>query len=102
MSIGLLEILRYSDNCRIALRKVLDDNPDTFGTPIVTNSMHNSIRRLVSHIAGAEERWIEKRIGGREIVNYEERAGDSIDSVFRDWDAIRERTRAYMMELAPG
>ena len=102
MPIGLFDILRYSDNCRAVLRKVLEENPGTFGTPIGTTSVYNTIRRLLSHIAGAEERWIEKRIGGREIVNYEERAAGTIDGVFADWDAIRERTRAYMDGLGPG
>jgi len=94
------QMLDYSDQSRIALRDVLRDQPDVFDMPIQTISDQKSIRLLVAHIAGAEERWIVGRIGGGVIAkSFEERAPVAVDAVFHDWEAIRARTHALVSSL---
>lgn len=95
------DLLVYSNNCRAALRETLEANPEVLDRPIGTMSRYNTVRLLLAHSMAAEERWIEKRIGGREIVDYEERAGATVAALYDDWDAIRERTVAFMDGLGP-
>jgi uncharacterized damage-inducible protein DinB len=101
MAVDFQDLLRYSNNCRAVLRETLTANPEVFRREFETIARYNTVRMLLAHTIGAEERWIERRIGGREIVDYEERAGTTVASLYDDWDAIRQRTVAYVEALEP-
>src|SRR2546429_2403950 len=102
MPIDIRELFRYSDNCRRLLRETLETDPEAFEARFQTLGRYNTIRLLLAHSAGAEERWVERRIGGGAVIDYESRAAMTPDGLFRDWDGIRERTYALMESLGPG
>jgi uncharacterized damage-inducible protein DinB len=97
----LRSLFAYSENARHLLRETLESNPEVFDATFETCAGRNSIRGLLAHILGAEERWIEVRIGGRDIIPYEDRLAETVTAMFQDWNAIRERTMAYLDRLAP-
>src|SRR5438105_11974388 len=83
-------LFSYSDNCRRLLKDTLATNPSVFDEPIRPPLIAmRSIRHMTAHMAGAEERWIKRRILGEELVDYEERMAESIDRLFEDWEQIR-------------
>lgn len=98
----LRALFAYSENARHLLCETLEANQDLFDVPFETRASRSSIRELLAHILGAEERWIEVRIGGRDIVPYEDRAAENAVEMFQDWNAIRERTLAYLNRLTNG
>jgi uncharacterized damage-inducible protein DinB len=89
----------YSDNCRAVLREILIPHSDVFRTEFRTLSGFCSVHRLAAHIVGAEERWIEWRLQGREVISYEERAAQSVQDMFDDWQRVRDRTYAFIETL---
>jgi uncharacterized damage-inducible protein DinB len=89
-------LLIYSDKCREVLRETLLANSAAFDRPFETSASLKSVRQLLSHMIGAEERWIEARIGGRTVHNYESRAAETVEAVYADWDSIRANTRAFI------
>ena len=98
MDIG--NLLDYSDNCRGLLRRTLALHPDLFHAPFETLSPYKSVRQIVAHCVGAEERWIELRIGGRALpARYEERAAATVEGLWADWDAVRAGTRHFYGRL---
>ena len=102
MAILLRDLYRYSDNCRKLLRETLEANPQAFDTRFPTTGQYDTVRMLLAHSVGAEERWIERRIRGGAVIDYEGRAGSTIVGLFGDWDGIRERTYGLMDGLGPG
>lgn len=90
------DLFRYSDNCRRSLKGTLVAHPEAFDRPFETLSDFSSIRRLLAHSAAAEERWIEMRVRGKEIVRYEDRAADTVEGLFSDWDRIRANTWEFL------
>jgi uncharacterized damage-inducible protein DinB len=90
------DLLIYSDKCREVLRETLLASPEAFDRPFETRASLKSVRQLLSHAIGAEERWIESRIGGRTVHNYEERAAQTVEAMYADWDSIRANTRAFI------
>jgi uncharacterized damage-inducible protein DinB len=95
MNIG--DLFHYSDNCRRLLRQTLLDNPGTWDQPLSQPLIEfKSIREIVVHAAGAEERWVKMRIGGREVPFYASRAPATIDGVFTDWDNFRSETYTFL------
>ena len=98
MDIG--DLLDYSDNCRQLLRQTLAAHPNAFGAPFETLSAYKSVRQIVAHCIGAEERWIEMRIGGRALpAFYEARAAETVEGLWADWDAVRAGTRDFYERL---
>ena len=98
MDIG--DLLDYSENCRRLLRQTLAAHPDAFDAPFETLSAYKSVRQIVAHCVGAEERWIEMRIGGRALTAfYEERAAATVEALWADWDAVRAGTRDFYRRL---
>ena len=95
-------LFTYSDNCRAVLREILTQHEDVVKSEFRTESRFSSIHGLLAHVIGAEERWVEYRIGGREVVSYEERAADSVEAMFADWDRIRAKTHAFLDTLDEG
>lgn len=95
------ELYRYSDNCRRLLYETVKANPQVFDTPFQTLSSHMSVRRLIAHMIGAEQRWIEKYIGGRDIERYENNPPETIDALFADWERQRAKTEALIAALDP-
>ena len=92
--------LAYSDACNRLLAQTLCDAPQTFSAPFETMSNFRSIREIIAHIIGAEERWIKYRIQGETVpIIYEKRAAETIDGIFADANAIRAQTRAYLATL---
>src|SRR5256885_17189057 len=102
MAILLRDLHRYSDTCRRVLQETLEANPETFDTRFPTTGVYDTVRMLLAHSVGAEERWVERRIGGGAVIDYEGRAGSTIAGLFPDWDGIRERTYRLMDGLGPG
>ena len=95
-------LLDYSDNCRALLKDTLLAHRDLVDRPIQPPLREmRSIRYIASHMVGAEQRWVERRILGRDISDYETCAATSIDDLFVDWDRTRSQTRAYLAKLNP-
>src|SRR5437867_1759323 len=91
------QIMVYTDNCRELLRKTLAENPGVFDQPFESVSEYRSVRQLIAHLIGAEERLVETRLGrGTIAVPYEARAAATLADIFNDWDRIRARTHAFV------
>lgn len=98
MDIRLL--LAYTDNCRRLLKKTLAEHPDALTRTFETRSDFHSVHDLVAHCIGAEQRWVEQRLIGQEAsARYETMAAETLDGLFRDWDHVRAKTRAFMDTL---
>jgi uncharacterized damage-inducible protein DinB len=89
-------LFAYSDNCRTLLKETLLAHPDVLDRPFHTLSKFASVRMLLAHSMAAEERWIEMRVRGRHVTPYEDRASDSLEGLFADWDRIRANTREFL------
>jgi uncharacterized damage-inducible protein DinB len=90
-------IMEYTDTVRDLLKKTLLENSGAFDKPFETIAEFSSIRKLVAHVIGAEERWVVVRLGGGKVpVRYEDRAADTVAGIFEDWDCIRARTHAFV------
>jgi uncharacterized damage-inducible protein DinB len=82
------------------LRSTLEQHPDVFDQPFETLSSFKCIRLLVAHMAGAEERWVLQRLCNTPPgPRLEERAPESLDGVFDEWERIRANTRAFVAAL---
>ena len=96
-------LFAYSDNCRRLLRDTLSGCPHVFDRPFETTSAWRTIRLLLAHSIGAEERWITMRIGGQALPSdYEERAATTPAALFADADAVRAVTYRFLDGLEPG
>lgn len=97
----LRALFAYSDNCRRVLKETLAANPEAFDRlfeqPLVE---FKTIREVLAHTIGAEERWIVMRIGGRVVPWYGERAPDSLEELFADWERNRANTYRFMDSLS--
>jgi len=66
-------------------------------TPFETTSKWNSVRMLLAHCNGAEERWINRRLQDLPLpVIYEERAAPDWEGLYADHRTIRAATYAYL------
>jgi len=93
----LQTILHYSDKARSLLRETLADNESLLDRPFGTTSQYTSIRKLMAHIIGAEERWL-ARIEQREVpARYEELMGKTPGELWDDWDRVRAGTRQCLL-----
>jgi len=91
--------LTYADNACRLLRKTLAQHPDALRAEFPTLSQFNSIGKLIAHCIGAEQRWTLRRLYGEaQPPRYEDQAADALDGLFVDWEAIRERTRAWVAQ----
>lgn len=98
-----LQLLAYSDTCWSLLRKTLEEHPEAFDTPFKTTSDWNTIRLLLAHSIGAEERWITLRLQDLPLpVSYEKRVAATLDGLYADFATIRAATHAYIRGLAEG
>jgi len=96
------ELLRYADWSRDVLRSTLEANPDVWDREFETLSGFKSVRALVTHMAGAEERWSAGLLNlPRPDPTFEERAGGSMPEVFAGWDLFRSRTREFVTNAGP-
>lgn len=93
-------LFRYSDNCWALLRDTLSNVPqasETCDTPFGTTSQWNTVRLLLAHSIGAEERLITVRLLRHPfLITYEERAPMDWEGLFRDHQTIRAATYAYL------
>jgi uncharacterized damage-inducible protein DinB len=93
-------LFAYSDNCRRLLYETLLSYPESFDASVETISQWSTIRLLLAHCIGAEERLVSTRIQGKTLsASYEERAATTIEELFADADTIRDRTNAYRRTL---
>jgi uncharacterized damage-inducible protein DinB len=96
-------LFRYSDNCWSLLGETLATNlqaSDKWDTPFDTTSRWNTIRVLLAHSIGAEERLITVRLQNHSLpVTYEERAASDWDGLYRDHLTVRAATYAYLDSL---
>jgi len=96
------ELLRYADWSRGVLRSTLETHPDAWDREFETLSGFKSIRALVTHMAGAEERWSAGLLDlPKPDPIFEERAGGSMLEVFAGWDLFRSRTREFITSAGP-
>lgn len=93
MDIHLL--LTYTDNCRCLLQKTLAAHPESLERPIETISSFRTIRELVAHCIGVEQRLNSQEASCR----YENLAAETLESLFRDWEHVRAKTRAFIDTL---
>ena len=101
LSIDFRSLFAYSDNCRRVLRETLEAHPEAFNRTIEPPLIDfKTIRDVVVHTCGAEERWIVMRIQGQEIGFYRDRAPDSIAAIFEDWDRNRAVTNRFVETLS--
>lgn len=90
----------YSDKCWERLRTLLEAHPSDFDRPFETTSHWNTVRLLLAHAIGAEERWILLRLQEIPIpVWYEERAADSLEGIYADHKRMRHTARTYLSTL---
>ena len=100
---SLAALLAYSDNCRRVLKETLEANAAAWDGPIVPKPMwFSTIREIVAHTAGAEERWVRMRLQGEDVPFYTDRAPASIEGVFADWDRFRAETRSFLASRNAG
>lgn len=93
-------LYRYSDNCWSLLGETLANVPHTseiWHTRFDTLSQWNTVRLLLAHSIGAEERLITVRLQNQSLpVIYEERAALDWEGLYRDHQTIRAATYAYL------
>lgn len=96
-------LLHHSDNCWRLLGEILATGlpaAEQWETPFETTSQWNTIRLLLAHSIGAEERWITLRLQKQPLpVVYEERAAPDWNGLYQDHQTIREATYAYLNSL---
>src|SRR5690349_3664820 len=96
-------LFRYSDNCWSLLGETLASIPhasELWNTPFDTTSQWNTIRLLLAHTLGAEERLITLRLQNNSLpVTYEERAASDWEGLYRDHQTIRAATYASLDAL---
>ena len=97
--VDIREQFRYSDRCRAVLQEVLEANPDAFAREFVTLSNWNSLQMLMAHCMGAESRWIENRIRGKNLPYVETAPPADPNAAFTRWQQIRANTYAFMDAL---
>lgn len=90
----------YSDNCWRLLGETLATLPGVWERQFETTSQWNTVRLLLAHTVGAEERWIIRRLQNLPLpVNYEERAAPDWEGLYADHMALRAATYAYLEQL---
>ena len=90
-------LLDYTDNCRRLLRTTLEDQTDAFEQPIPTTGQYRTVRELVAHCVGAEQRWTEQRLLGLlGTARYEDHAAQTLPALFADWELVRAKTRGFL------
>nr|CAA9253393.1 hypothetical protein AVDCRST_MAG63-2035 [uncultured Armatimonadetes bacterium] len=88
--------LAYADKARLLLRETLEANPEAFERRFETTGPYHTIRELVAHLVGAEQRWTIGRLYGEpRPPRYEDAAAQTLAGLFTDWEDIRARTRAF-------
>ncbi|MES2459254.1 MAG: DinB family protein [Armatimonadota bacterium] len=96
-------LFRYSDNCWSLLGKTLVSLPqgsETWNTPFESTSQWNTIRLILAHTIGAEERLVTVRLLNQALpVMYENRAASDLEGLYRDHRTIRAATYAYLDSL---
>jgi uncharacterized damage-inducible protein DinB len=93
-------LFAYSDNCWRLLGETLATCPDLWDRPFETTSHWNTVRLLLAHTVGAEERWIIRRLQDLPLpVVYEQRAAPEWSGLYRDQQAVRAATYAYLERL---
>jgi uncharacterized damage-inducible protein DinB len=96
-------LLRYSDNCWSRLGEVFANVPraaEVWNTQFNTTSRWNTIRLLLAHTIGAEQRLVTVRLqNGPLPVQFEDRAATDWDGLFQDHRTIRAATYVYLDSL---
>lgn len=85
----LEEIKDYSDAAVRQLETTLQESPQFIDKKFVTTSSFKTIRELVTHMVGADERWTGRINGQIPETRYEVRAPVDISDVFSDWRQLR-------------
>src|SRR4029077_13130921 len=98
-SMDLAELFDYSWNCNRLMHRTISGHAEAFERPFETLSAFKTIRDLMAHCVGAEQRWVEGQILNEPVDRYENRAAKTIDELFADLTATRTRTRGYFDEI---
>ena len=88
----IVSLVQYSTNAQTRLYEFLADKPEALSFEVDTLSPFKTIRDLVAHITGAEQRWTPRILGHDLPPRYEDSAPTSVDALFEDWKSIRSET----------
>ncbi len=81
----------YSDACWRLMDEVLSESPTAWDAVFETTSRWNSIRMLLAHSIGAEERIVTLRLKGKDLpVSYEDRAAAKWSAKYQDHQNARD------------
>jgi uncharacterized damage-inducible protein DinB len=97
----LSDHLRYSQAARPVLLHTLQTHRQHFTRPFETTGEFNTIRLQLAHIIAAEERWIFQRIQGKPVNDFENRAADTIEGIWEQWEPIRAETVRVVESQTP-
>ena len=93
-------LFTYSDKCWALLGETLPAAPEAWDTPFETTSAWNSVRMLLAHCVGAEERIVTLRLKNLALpVPYEDRAAADWTSLYEDHKTVRAATYSYITSL---
>lgn len=96
-------LFRYSDTCWSLLGDTLTTAPqasEAWNTRFDTTSQWNTVRLLLAHSIGAEERLVTVRLQNHSLpVPYEERAAAEWEGLYRDHQTVRAATYSYLDSL---
>ena len=92
-------LLAYTDSARLLIRQTLEAHPEALDRRIHTTGSYRTIRELVAHLIGAEQRWTIGRLYGEpRPPRYEDAPAGTLAGLFTDWETIRARTRTFVSE----
>jgi uncharacterized damage-inducible protein DinB len=98
---NLKMIAEYSGLARQKLYEILSAHDEVFDRLFQTLSNYTTIRELLVHSIGAEERWVSRLEGQPLPSRYEARAPATLAEIWQDWAQLRTRTLALVENLDP-
>jgi uncharacterized damage-inducible protein DinB len=94
----LITIARYSTSAQEHLYEFVIGHPETWSEPLETISQHRTIRALLAHGIGAEQRWVARINGEPQPERYETSAPVDVVHIHKDWRKERDRTMSIIHE----
>jgi uncharacterized damage-inducible protein DinB len=92
----LITIAGYSTNAHEHLFEFVIGHPETWSEPLESISQHRTIRALLSHCLGAEQRWIARIKDAPQPERYESACPVSVVNIHKDFRRQRDETLAII------
>jgi uncharacterized damage-inducible protein DinB len=92
--VDIVSIVQYSTSAQQRLYDFLSDKPGAVSYKVDTLAEFKSIRDILVHLNGAEERWTKRIVGYELPQRYEASAPDSMHELYADWRRLRSATEA--------